>query len=533
MATKIVLKLQSLSDNIYVSYWIMFLALSIKIIFLVFLHHKAPNTDGIRYLQAAQAFADGNFSIALKIYPMPAYPFLINIFHTFIPDWLLAARTISAISYICTTIILYNMTKELFDQRAAFWASLVFILIPFQNEMTILVYRGPIYLLSFSLSMYMMVIAIKYKDTYKIFFAAFLGTLPMIFRIEGFFLPFAFIVFTIILSIFSSYKKIKLISGVGIWIFFIIVSSFLFNLKMDKDITNFNRIEEIQVFFDQFIDLNFLNHYDQISDRLKNLEKSSSMPSEDQNLAEIARQFMWLLYLIGLIQTLIKAIFPLYIIPLFFAQWKSLKTEHFFFFWIIFCYLLLLYYSLIVKDFTNTRFVFTAAFLFLPWIGSGLNRLSSWVQKSRSSQVLCSLFLICFLCAPVYANLNKFETPDQSSIKAGQWLKTNGLEKARIIGNDPRIPFEAGLTSLHVSKQYIQYRPEDRNYSNIEKRALKTNRDLIMLKLRKNKLHRLPELEQFFEIKRFEHGPKVLFVFASHHFIENLPPSLNLDMHIE
>lgn len=121
-------------------------ALAIKIAMLILLADKPPNVDGIRYLRAAQEMYAGHFSQSLSVYPMPAYPFLIMVVKCITKDWLLAGYLLSSAGLLAATWLLYRISAHLFDQRAAFWGSLAFVLTPFQNEMGVLVYRDPVYL---------------------------------------------------------------------------------------------------------------------------------------------------------------------------------------------------------------------------------------------------------------------------------------------------------------------------------------------------------------------------------------------------
>ena len=107
------------------------------------------NTDGVHYISAAKQFAAWHVSEGLAIYPMPLYPFLIALVHFFIPDWVVAARLISYVCLVFMLIPLYMLARDLFDRRAAFWASLVLALLPESMRFTLMVIRDPSFFLLF------------------------------------------------------------------------------------------------------------------------------------------------------------------------------------------------------------------------------------------------------------------------------------------------------------------------------------------------------------------------------------------------
>ncbi|MCD4687923.1 MAG: hypothetical protein K8R55_01160 [Desulfuromonadaceae bacterium] len=99
----------------------------------VLLSDEVINIDGARYIAAAQQFAQGNFSEGLSIDWMPFYALLIAGFHFLIPDWVLAGQLISLFSLVFALIPLYLLSRDLFDEKVAFWAGLAFVLSPMLN----------------------------------------------------------------------------------------------------------------------------------------------------------------------------------------------------------------------------------------------------------------------------------------------------------------------------------------------------------------------------------------------------------------
>ena len=97
-------------------------------------------------------------------------------------------------------------------------------------------------------------------------------------------------------------------------------------------------------------------------------------PSKYQSLIEITRHYMLVIYLIGLLESFIKALFPLNFIPLVvgFKNWR--KRHGVFVLLLAGSYLLLSYYFLITRDFIRVRYFLTPVLLLCPWIGLGMRQ---------------------------------------------------------------------------------------------------------------------------------------------------------------
>ena len=109
---------------------VLILCISLLIKISIAFINPVINPDGIIYISAAKQFAAGNFMDGLAIYSMPFYPFLILLTHFFIPEWVVAAKLISVVSLCFVLIPLYLITKDLFNDKAAFWACLAFAVAP-------------------------------------------------------------------------------------------------------------------------------------------------------------------------------------------------------------------------------------------------------------------------------------------------------------------------------------------------------------------------------------------------------------------
>ena len=94
--------------------WILPLAISFLLKLFLFFTDAVINSDGVLYLQAAQMIAEGRLIQSLSLYPMPAYPILIALVHTVVPDWILAAKLLSLVTAATITVPIYFLTALLF-----------------------------------------------------------------------------------------------------------------------------------------------------------------------------------------------------------------------------------------------------------------------------------------------------------------------------------------------------------------------------------------------------------------------------------
>ncbi|MCP4687369.1 MAG: hypothetical protein GY859_04915 [Desulfobacterales bacterium] len=493
----------------------------LKITFLVILSDKMFNTDGVIYISAAQEFAEGNFREGLAIYPMPFFSLIIAFVHFFIPSWLMAARLVSIISLILSVIPLYLLTRDLFNREAAFWGCLAFILAPINQEWTVLIGRGPIFLLFFAWAVFFAQRALSDEKIWLFFTTGFFACVAILCRIEGvLFIP-VFAFFLVCLAVYDVEKRRHYLSGLSIWVLFPLVIVGALYLVMGSEMKSFNQIENVIRKVEYLFSLKFLDNYMHIYAQLEAMEKASIYPIGNKNFAEIARHLIWLIYLIGLLQAFIKTLFPLYAIPLFRCAWRPFSRTRVYVLLLLTSQLLLIYYFLAEQDFISRRFLFTSIFLIYPFIGSGLAGIIAAVRRSSRVKLYSILFVVFFIIAPIYKHATLIEKSDQVLTAAAQWLSGPGLENVRIIHNDRRIPFLAGRKSHGAERNNCQlYMPHDRDYRYIEKIALENKMDLIILKIKTKRKRSLPSFTTYRQVAEFTAGKKSVLFFGSREFLE-------------
>ena len=297
------------------------------------------NNDGLLYISAAQEFAKGHFKDGLNIFPMPFYSLLITIVHFLIPDWAMAARVISALFIIFTLIPLYLLTKELFNRKAAFWACLAFALAPASNSLADAVIRDPGFIFCVAWSVYFALRSMQSPRIIYFVATAIFSLVSILFRIEGIILVLIFPVFFALLSCIKNDERTAFLKGVFL---FILIPLFLITVYFISGFNGqntFNRSDEIYAEFGKVFNMGFLKNYYTLSEQIKSVTQFSPFPGYKNNFSEIAKHYILVIYFIGLTETFIVALFPLYIVPIFYTFKEPIKINHVFVLSLLWTYL--------------------------------------------------------------------------------------------------------------------------------------------------------------------------------------------------
>ena len=490
-----------------------------KISLLLF--NKPFNTDGVLYISAAQYFASGNFSDGLALFPMPLYSLMITSVHFFVPNWEIAAKLISFTSMVLATIPLYFLTIHLFSRRAAFWACLAFAVSPLPNDWALDVIRGPVFVFFVLWTVYFAQNAIESKKPIFFFLTALFSCVSFLLRIEGAILILFFFFFIMWLILIKKKERPPLFKGLFTWMIFLLIFASICFLATRMSGADFTRFDTLAEKTEKTLQMNFLDNYHLIYDQLKDMEKISPFPYGRQNFAEIARHFMPVIYLLGLLQVFIKVLFPFFIIPLFWAYRHPLKERQAFVLVLICFYLLIIYFTLIDRDFMQRRFLFAPAALAYPWIGLGLERMFNRLTRSSRPKIYFTVFLAFFIVSPVFKSVHSVVKADNVLRKSGQWMATNGiLTKTKIITNDARAPFFAGIKI----DEYLIYKNKTDKYdfAAMEKFALEKQVDILFIKVPRKRSASLNQISYYKIIKKFTGKDRNIYIYCSPALCKNI-----------
>ena len=473
---------------------------------------RVINHDGALYITAAQLLSHGEWQQALAQHPLPLYPALITLFHWVIPDWVAAARSVSAAALVLTVIPLYRLTYALHSRAAAFWACLALSGAPMINLSAGMVIRGPAFVFCLAWVLYFTHQARKLGRAKDYFLFLFFCFLSIMLRLEG-----------LVLLVVCGGAILIRPRGAGrdpgrrpkylFWLLLLAGCVLVLALVHWKTgggqkygpVAGISKIFNAPRPDSAGPAHEFLSGYHYIYHQLKELEARSPYPKGDQNFAEIARHFMPLIYLLGVLETLFRVLFPVWLVPLWVGWRRGLARSSNLPVLVAGAFLVLIYGTLIHRDFIQARFLYAPAFCLFPWIGLGLDHMACRLGRRRSTFPLGEVaFLSLFVLLPlIYLGLSLSNPEDRVTAAAGQWLYAQpATHDAGLVTNDLRIPFYA-----QRGTRYTKFNNIWNDYSKIEEYAHGFRVELIALRLPKDKKHLIPSFKYYSKINDFS-GPR-------------------------
>jgi hypothetical protein len=476
-------------------------SLLVKMVLLALLHDGSVNMDGTLYIRAAIQFAEGNFSNGLAIYPMPVYSLLIALTHMMIPDWVVAGYLISIVSIVLATIPLYFVTKNMFGRRSAFWACLVFAFLPEMNEWALYISRDALFLLLFAWCVFFALRSIR-EDGFFSFWVTFVIAWVSIFvRIEGTAFIAFFAVVLVYLGFINRKEKNSYFLRALIWTGVPICIAIIVFLLFGSSGIAVNRFD--QVFFEltKFFNGGGLDLYSMIYQFFSEAEKYPPFSGLHYNFASLARHYLLVIYLMGIVEVFMKVIFPLSCIPLYIGLKNRIPSSGKFILCLCFVNVGVVYYSLLTRDFLTTRFLMIPAFLMIPWVGFGINKLCEKINSS-SRKMLLSFLIMSFVLAPALKSFDGVFLNDNATPLAAKWLaKNNMLKNSYIVTNDKKMSFYIELEKEdETSAGKIHCFNDPKGTEQIERFALENNADTLILNLHTKKINKIPGYKNYKKI---------------------------------
>lgn len=477
------------------------------------------NPDGVRYIDAARQFAEGNFRAGLHIDNMPFYSLLMVAFHYLVQDWALSGQLISLISLVLAVIPLYWLTRGIFDQKAAFWAGLAFILSPMLNGLSIDLFRDPIFLCFVTWSVYFFWRSATDHRYLFYMLTSFSAIIAVFCRIEGVFLFAIFLPFLLVLAIKNRTERRSLFKGMAVLVGLPLLLGlglgiFLWGFA-GVELTSVIRLEEIQKRLRGLINGNFLSMYHFLYAQLKSFQNPNAYWSTG-SFAETARHYLPLIYIIGLLEAMSKNLFLLYVIPLWAGLRKcpAFKRGHWLLLSVAVGYFLVVYYFLFTHDFISKRYVLVPALMLYPWVGRGLGRIRYRIAATSRPGIAMGLFLIIFCGVPVYKSLREVARPDKGHFLkvAGSWLSSEADLRGDVLaGSDPRIRLYSSqeLNFLNGGEAFSIFRDFDQT----EKVALEKNVDLLILEISQKRRDQVPQFKHYSLQEEFADEEKVVLIY--------------------
>ncbi len=486
----------------------------LKGLLLYFHGSDTINTDGVIYVSAAQAIESGNWGLAMKIYPMPAYPALLALVHQIVPDWTLAGRVLSCVMLTLAIIPVYFLTLRLFYARTALFTGFAAALWPTGTNLAMDIYRDPCFLALGILSLYLFVEGVNEKNVQKASLSFIAAWLSLIFRVEGILLPVSQLSYLTYRWLYSRLKggshDCARLLMCGLSISLAAVAALFAAAHAGQ--VEINRIHEYVQLLDKITKGELFSNLKNIHKQLKLMEQYSPFPNGSFNFAEIARHYSYFIYFMGVTHAFLKAFFlPFAVIGLYGAKTGTRARSGFLIF-LASIFLIMGYFFLLERDFLEERFLLLPAFSLLPWAGAGL---ALGIEKGvlvnkRHPWFLISISVILLAFS---ANIKAFSEPQDTLVKdAGRWLSAN-CPSQKIVTNDIRIVYEAGLNLFLPGAKAAYWDRPVQPWRDLESFAARENADLVALVINTKKITVRPGFKSYSFLKEFKDRRRAIIFF--------------------
>jgi 4-amino-4-deoxy-L-arabinose transferase-like glycosyltransferase len=503
--------------------WIGPLSLSLILKTFLAFQDTVVNSDGVVYLEAARMIAEGHFSQSLVLYPMPAYPLLIAVVHMVVPDWMLAAKLLSLFAAAAVTIPIYWLTAFLFDRRAAFYAAMAVALLPSLNDIAPDVIRDPWFLLLSCGSVYWMVKACASERIGGVLSAFVIAGAALLFRIEAISLFLVYFLYLAGLTLFAKAQR-RFARKALLFLMVPALIGMVGLVGVGATAEGTDRIDQLRAFARSLLSGRFLARYHDVYTQLKESEKLS--PGTSGELFKLARHYMPLLYVIGMLEAFFGALFWPYAAPLWGAR-RSLfvKGMPLLILMILFHSLLVLLYFLHI-DYLSSRYLLFCALLAMPMVGLGVAVLADTCKRVRWRKTCLAVMVFVFLVFPLYRSIHRGVGEDKAIAMAGKWL--SGEPELRAVGwaiNDLRYYLYAGKPFDYLKEKdealAIGRLSVRKDYGALEDMARQSGKDVIILRDSKRDSVRGSGFNVFRIVKQIESPQSIITIYANSRLLKN------------
>ena len=436
---------------------ILLVSFVVKLAFI--LSSEIINPDGVVYLNSANELLQGHVANALSYDRNLVFTGILGLFSLIIPNGFMAGKVMSCFFLLLATIPIYFITRELFGRKAAIAAGLIFTFFHSIHGMSISIVREPPFILFFLLAVWFALLAFKSRDLR--FFAAvgLFVLLAGLFRLEALLLYPVLLFYLLLLARKDTELRFFYSKGILALMalpFFCLVAVLLACLL---DTGAYVALEKLYTrFHDHYVAEDFFVLYQAVYEFLKASEMSVTGGINPQDFFEIARHNLYLVYLIGLIETFISSMSPLYLLPFLYGLDfnNKLNRNTLLILTVISVYLLGGYFFLLMRNYITSRYLFVPVVLSIPFMGHGFERLAGLVEWRRYGRAFVVVVCSSILLLPTARSFEKIFDEKTMIKTAGEWLVREGLIANRILTNDERIPFYAGLYRDDYTQMFLE-----------------------------------------------------------------------------
>ena len=479
----------------------------------VYLRTYIISIDGVfQYIPLAKSFVSGSFREGLEASgQQPLYSFLIALAYRWVPDFEMAGRLVASLFGVLLIFPVYFLGKRIFDQRTAFFSTLLLSLHPYVRRFSADVLKESCYLFFLATALWFSWRTIEKQKKYPYLLIPFLAVLAYLARPDGVEILLVVFFYTLFIKKFNaSYRKLEVI-------FLLVLSS-------------------------TFLFLPYLMHLKEMTGEwtLSRAKSITGLIGLEVMADEISLITKILLSLKKLNLEFFAKYHPLYIFLLAIGLSKRnflrLKEgEKFLFFFFILHYMVT--FSLVVNSgywkldessqtrIFSGRHILPLSIFSIYWVGEGFIYLHDWLShRMRSSKIaflsgpkeraLVAWFILFLLALtiilPKTLKPQRYERLPEKW--AGRWIKTQYGQGARIVTTVPRVAFYADGYYEYIDLGRVN--ADQIGNAIIGKRA-------SFLVLRDSELDHFPQeviKKDFIELNRFEgKGMKTVIIYKKAH----------------
>lgn len=472
--------------------------------------HDIIEIDGSNYMKIAENLVSGNGYLDLSgktniIFP-PLYPLISGMLGFLINNFELAGRLVSLLSGLGLILIMYLISKKLYDKERGLICAALVSLYPALTFISGITYTESLYLFLIALGIYLGWLSLKDNKRWSVYFIlGIIFGLAYLTRSEGLLF---FLVIIFLNLIFKNPWKIKikniLFSVLGLiiicmpyWIFLysqlgvfsLGVQSTSEFLEEAYTVTQSSNIKEYE--------LNYLA-MDFSSDNYKGLNQQNIFGYVLNNPVKFFERYFSNLYKEQ--TSVLPKLYPIIFILIAFAglilgNWNTNRKKQELY--LILCFLAPL--LALPISYVSPRMILSSLLVLLIWTSNGVKELDKWIKDKFNVNNLVLIFvLLAFLFGNLIINkVNISDTPftgenenDNLYKESGLWIKAN-YNNTIIMTREGRISYYAGAKNVKLAYGNIQY---------IIKESCKANVNFIALD-RKNIEKLRPELVYLLEEK--------------------------------
>jgi hypothetical protein len=262
--------------------------------------------------------------------------------------------------------------------------------------------------------------------------------------------------------------------------------------------------------FSLYFQADLMQIYGSIYQHLKDVEENFPGGQWTNDFFEYARYNIYLVYLLGMLQTFCKALFPVFVIPLIYGLYlrNHWNRRVVLLLAVLGCFFLMDYLYLVSRNFLSARYLLVPVVLSSVLVGHGMDRMINSIQTLYYRRAVFSVAIV--LCVLLPLGLSLIKGPDEKvELKAaGVWLRDHrDIARNRIIVNEERIAYYAGL----FRGDYDTF--HDKRINWLEKKALQDNSGIIVIYRNKRDIEKIPDFEEFTLVEKFSGRKKVAMIY--------------------